>query len=205
MAKLLYSKRNRVVKYGPVVTKTVASAHLAKEEAQRLKFLRKKRVFVPRVLCVWNNHILMNYVDAIPLPDLLDRWEKDLNLNNENIVNLAGSLSQWLFSFYNAVDSVNSGVILGDVNCRNFLYTEQGKICAVDFESFGNGMREQNIGEILSYLISYTPQNTPIKAELCNNFCSTVCKQLDLNHNLVQEYRSRYLETLSGRRRKRSQ
>ncbi|MEG0019845.1 MAG: hypothetical protein RR728_04790 [Oscillospiraceae bacterium] len=151
MVSRLYSKRNSVVKIGNVVLKKVALPQLARQEVLRLRLLEKHKVHVPYVLGSAGCYIFMKYVQGATLTDWLGQRER----TKPEMEQVANRLAVWLYGFYKGVHHSKTGIILEDVNCRNFIVSVDKPILGVDFESFSHGTMEDNIGEIIAFVNSY--------------------------------------------------
>lgn len=182
MVKILYSKRNRVAKIGKIVCKTVKTSTLAKQEVLRIQLLHKKGVAVPKVYGTAKNNIILKYVNGTPLPD----WLLDKELTTKELQNVADSLVFWLKSFYKGVKQNKTKIILEDVNCRNFLVCKDGKICGLDFEGLTRGEKEENVGELITYIKNYDlcDENKNIFAD---RLLKSATSQLSLNKEGVME------------------
>ena len=154
------SKRNTVILRGCIVEKRFASTETALFEAGMLKLLHKAGVRVPNPVSVEGSLMKMPYIAGETLPDILDRFEI---LPDQNALEkVVQGIIRWLSDFYRAVSMEETGIIRGDVNGRNFLW-DGGSCWGVDFEERVKGVKEQDIGRLLAYVLTYDPPKTPVK------------------------------------------
>lgn len=149
----LTSKRNAVflIKTGSgcFIKKQYADTEALNREASALALLGAKGVSVPKVLHRSSNCCILEYLPGCTYVELTEKCTKDH----------PSALRDWFDDFYRAVP----GKIKGDVNLRNFLYSD-GKCFGVDFEEpMACGEPETDIGRLLAYFITYDPAFTLAK------------------------------------------
>jgi RIO-like serine/threonine protein kinase len=130
-------------------------------EAAELKRLHEAGVRVPKLIACENNVIKMAYIHGETLPDFLCRMEN--YPNDSELIKAADSIIKWLDIFYHAVDSSNTGENRGDVNGRNFFW-DDGQFWGVDFEERSTGAKEQDIGRLVAFILSYNPPDVVVVA-----------------------------------------
>lgn len=190
------SKRNTVCRRGEQVFKQVSTEAAARLEADFLLSLRAAGVAVPGGVQRRGCLIVMDYVQATPLPDLLDRPTEEGDLQE-----VAQALVAWLSDFYRAVDHRRTGEIRGDVNGRNFLI-EGGAVCGVDFEEHSFGRMEQDIGRLLAFVQTYTVQDPSSLERLHRAILQQALQQLSLDRALVLQEEALELQAMELRRKK---
>jgi len=107
------------------------------------------------------------YVDAPTLAELLEQAEARLTAGKSTLESERGplldawqALFKWLWNFHAA-----TGLIMGDVNARNFLYGD-GTLTGFDFEDAREGEIEEDVGRSLAFMMAYDPIESPLKQAL---------------------------------------
>jgi len=152
-------------------------------------------VYVPKVISRENNLIAMEYIEGVTLTDFIELAETDTVSLYPNIV--AERLADWFTAFY---DALPQGCIRGDVNCRNFIVTPDGNIAGVDFEEAYFGEREADLGRLIAFILTYTPQYTDYKKRLADILCEKFTARFDLDPVLVLQENNLELEDMIRRR-----
>ena len=182
------SRRNCVWREGGTVYKRIMGipgepekpCHRAAFEADMINRLYRCGVRVPRLISCKDDWLAMDYVESRTLVEYIDSCEIGAErVPHETIID---NVSVWFESFY---DAVQNGIIRGDVNCRNFLLTPNGSVFGVDFEGPFIGKREDDLGRILAYILTYKPQYTPFKTRFADMLCRAFNKRFNLELNLV--------------------
>jgi len=176
------------------VEKHVASAEAAAFEASMLKRLFAAGVPVPQLIAQENHIIRMSYLPGETLPDLMTRLEKDAD--KALLFRAADSLIEWLENFYRAVDADE---VRGDVNGRNFIWDGQ-RWWGVDFEERAAGDREEDIGRLLAFVLTYDPPNTPIKISFADRLQKKAVSLFAVDPNVISHYRDLELLVMQSRR-----
>lgn len=183
------SKRNTVRLSHQHVEKIHISAESAKFEADRLTHLYSKGLAVPRVITLNGEVIIMEYIKATPLPDMIDHWEQNPDPAAQKLA--MESVVVWLFKYYEILE----GESRGDINGRNFLFDGE-KLWGVDFEERGIDTPLVDIGRLCAFILSYEPAHTQLKKELVE----IIIKQSGLDHEQVLQEQEKSLEFLKQRR-----
>jgi len=182
--------------HGGRVEKIHTNAQSAAFEAERLAQLHSAGLAVPRLLKVSGNIIFMEYIDAKPLPDLIDEWERNPDIVSQE--KAAKGLIDWLHAYYMAV---GAGTSRGDINGRNFLFDGE-KIWGVDFEEETHGTPMEDIGQLLAFILTYHPDHTSLKVSLSNIIARHAAEIFHLNPQEIQYHQNQAVELIRARRNK---
>ena len=118
-------------------------------EAHALEQLHQAGLAVPALLGIKKNTLKLEYIEGPTYVDLVDTMTLEQ----------AEGLAAWLAEYHRL-----SGMLRGDCNLRNFLWS-QGQCVGVDFEDEGTvGEPESDMGKILAFAVTYSPPFTPNKA-----------------------------------------
>jgi len=179
--------------------------HISKEtaqfEANKLVRLHSMGLAVPKVLSAKDNIIIMEYIDAAPLPDLIDVWENKLCSSSQELA--AKGVIDWLAKYYIAVDNANTGITRGDINGRNFLFDGK-KVWGIDFEEQACGTIIEDIGQLLAFVLTYDPENTPLKKNLASIMANQAVKNFNFNLDDILTEQSKQIKIMENRRKLRN-
>ena len=192
-ARRFKSKRNTVFLEGNTVVKRLKCPAKAKSEADMLDLLRRGGLAVPQVYGVDGCEITMEYVNAIPLPDLLDIWEESPDAAMQETV--ARKTVEWLRQFYGIVAPMSRG----DINGRNFLFDGE-KIWGVDFEEPGSGSILEDIGMLAAYALAYSPPHTGVKQKFAAQIADFASEAFGISAEDLRLSREAALESLERKR-----
>lgn len=143
------SKKNRVMLEAGVVLKHHDDGETLLREAHALEQLHQAGLAVPALLGIKKNTLKLEYIEGPTYVDLVDTMTLEQ----------AEGLAAWLAEYHRL-----SGMLRGDCNLRNFLWS-QGQCVGVDFEDEGTvGEPESDMGKILAFAVTYSPPFTPNKA-----------------------------------------
>jgi len=195
------SKRNTVILRNGAVEKYFVSEQAASREAAALEKLYAAGVRVPYPATKNGGVIQMPYIAGETLPDLLARFESSGEEQSGifELLQAADGLVNWLGDFYRAVDTDQSGEIRGDINGRNFLWDGQNWR-GVDFEEQAVGIKEQDIGRIIAFALTYDPPDTSVKTIFTDRFFQEAVKILDLDPAMVLKCRDQEFAAMKKRR-----
>ena len=213
------SKRNEVFMRGCVVEKRVVSFEAAAFEGAQLQRLFCAGVSVPTLLSCEGSVLRLEHIKGETLPDLIERLEKlqhdtiskmglpkpqnDLDLSVLfELETVADAIINWLNEFYEAVQSDKTREIRGDVNGRNFLF-DGNRCVGVDFEEQVFGTKEQDIGRLVAFVLTYDPQGTEVKAELARKLMQKAVKVLYVDVKEVEHQYDLELMAMQERRNRR--
>jgi len=199
------SRRNRVWLKGGKVYKQILPKpgqpglndprRSAAFEADMLKKLHARGVYVPRVFSCENDILEMEYIESATLTDYLEACETGAARIPAEAI--AQGMTHWFEIFYAALPE---GHIRGDVNCRNFLVTPDGRIAGLDFETARTGDRETDLGGLLAFILEYRPKNTPFKKMLSDLLHEQFVTRFKLDPVLVAAERTREMKAMETRR-----
>ena len=191
--KQFYSKRNNVILTDDNIV--IKSTPNSRNEAEILKYLYKRNVRVPKVYSYDDMSITMEYINGQTLVEYIVRNEtKSTPYADYDIVY---SLSDWFKTFYNAVEN---NIIRSDVNCRNFIVTEDNEIFSVDFESLHSGFIEEDLGKLSAYIITYDPADTYYKRNFVNSLIDIFDQFFTIDYKLLNAECEKELAEMELRR-----
>jgi len=188
------SKRNDVLLVNGVVEKHHRTAQAAAQEAQNLMGLHKAGVRVPQLITVQDNILHIEYIPGATIPDLLEQLEA--HPNSDTRKKATNKIVEWLQSFYNA-----TGAARGDINGRNFLFDGES-IWGVDFEEPLTGVCAPaiDIGRLMAFVQTYTPQGTPIKRQFANMLMQEAIQEFGISAVEILHHRDTELQAMLTRR-----
>ena len=191
------SKRNAVLLRDGIVEKHFNSAEAAALEALALQNLQAAGLNVPKVYALDGSVLKMQYLAGETLPDLIERWEGCSAA--ADIEAIAAAIIDWFAKFYNAVATDKTTEIRGDVNGRNFLFNA-GHCWGVDFEEKVYGTKEQDIGRLIAFIVTYNPPGTQIKTQLASAVLHKAKQVLDIDEQEILRWRDSELLAMQQRR-----
>jgi tRNA A-37 threonylcarbamoyl transferase component Bud32 len=173
------SKRNEVCLEGGRIVKRYRKRETCLREAQALQLLYRSGLLVPALLGQDEYGLTLEYIPGETYADLTEdmTWAQ------------AEALSRWLAKYHEI-----TGCLRGDVNLRNFLWTN-GRCVGVDFEDPSTpGPREVDLGRVLAFAATYRPSFSANKARsaklLLNAFLRTKAE--------YKRIRDAYLDEISA-------
>jgi len=193
------SKRNTVLLHDGVVEKHFSTIEAAAFEAGELGRLKAENVHVPEVYALDGAVIKMQYIPGETLPDLIARFENASDL--PDIQAVADKIIGWLNEFYRAIDTDTTGEIRGDVNGRNFIF--DGACCwGVDFEEKSCGIKAQDIGRLIAFVLTYDPPETSVKVMLANKLLQKAVQVFQIESEEICRHRDLEFGAMAQRRKK---
>ena len=150
---------------------------------------------VPRVLARGTNALALEYIPGKTLLECLEAAEKE----GEPFAPYVDEMIRFLERFY----AVLPGQIYGDVNLRNFIYTENG-VCGVDLEEVCTGDIETDIGKAAAYLFTYDPTATDYKKIASEYLMNIGTGRFGLDRKDVELEMKKELEAMRIRRMKKA-
>jgi len=189
------SKRNRVYLSEDKVYKQFIDAAAARTEAEFLSMLSGKSVPAPALLSHEGNVLVLEYADGAALPDLL------CGTDEQDWLQIAAAITDWLQRFYDAVCHETTGEIRGDVNGRNFIF-HAGKIWGVDFEEHIYGARETDAGRLLAYVSTYDIPDETRKVVLANALERQIAGVMKLDPQMITAEREKEMQAILQRRKR---
>lgn len=152
------SKRNDVFlaedENGRFVIKRYARAGNAAAEKAVYDLLSGGKVRIPKLLSSSEHELMLEYVDGVTFPELLESQE------SAESVDFAPweELVKWLCLF-----NKETGLAPGDCNLRNFILDAQGQVCGIDFEQCGESRILEAAAAVCAFVELCDPQETPLK------------------------------------------
>ncbi len=145
------SKKNTVTLENGLVIKGHEDREALLREVHTLEYLHQGGLAVPALLGVRKNELQLEYIQGPTYADLVDSM----------IPEQAEGLATWLAEYHRI-----TGLLRGDCNLRNFLWSKGGCV-GVDFEDEVTlGEPERDMGKVIAYAVTYNPPFTTEKA-LC--------------------------------------
>lgn len=143
MRKIFHSNKNKVFLENEKIVKIFSKEENCKQEFDMLTYLYNRNIPVPKVIAVDESRLELEYIPSVTYADIAD------NLDDKQ----AKALTLWIVSFYKSTLSIPF-----DLNLRNFLWDVKNCV-GIDFEDKPiNASLEAAFGEILAYLVSYSPE-----------------------------------------------
>ena len=103
---------------------------------------------------------------------------------------------------YRALGQVDAGMVLGDMNLRNFILNrERNRIYRVDLESAGVGAVAEDLGKLCAFCLTYDPPFTQNKMEITRALLHHLVAKLEAPVGQVREEVLLELLRIEGRRR----
>ena len=152
------SKRNDVFlaedENGRFVIKRYARAGNAAAEKAVYDLLSGGKVRIPKLLSSSEHELMLEYVDGVTFPELLESQE------SAESVDFAPweELVKWLCLF-----NKETGLAPSDCNLRNFMLDAQGQVCGIDFEQCGESRILEAAAAVCAFVELCDPQETPLK------------------------------------------
>lgn len=173
------------------------------KETEMLFVLKNGNAPVPKVKKVIGNGILMEYVSG---PTLLDyfAWQEQIHFQYKEpfIKHSTGALTMiadWMATFYNTNEILTGKkVILGNANTRNFIIRQE--LYGVDFEDCREGYREEDVGSICAFMLTYNPPYTLWKKALVKEMMDLLICRLGIDRIKAIECLYNELEKINKRR-----
>lgn len=194
-----YSRRNEVWKLEVktcegvdrlLVAKRFSNSSHCSREAGLLSGLAQRGAPVPEVLYHWSGWMVTEYIEG---PLLLDVFfcEPLLLMFGDNLERL-----------YRALGQIDAGIVLGDMNLRNFILNrERNRIYRVDLESAGAGDVPEDLGKLCAFCLTYDPPFTEDKMEITRALLHHLVGRLQAPVEQVKEEVLLELLRIESRRR----
>ena len=128
---------------------------------------KSKLIFNYPKLLGYNDKKLLLALDYIKGHNILEKIEYYESINCiSKISEILIAVFEWLNQFYSVID-VTGNEVLGDVNLRNFIISENG-IYGLDFENVKLGNRKSEMIQVLAFYMLYEPIKSDIKKKVVN-------------------------------------
>lgn len=209
--KEFYSKKNKVSlveinfqKYIYKVHLNEKAFYLEKEFYRKLKQNHDYMINTPNLVSYRENQktLLLQYIKGATLLEKLEEFEVINNSNAEMAsANLIISLYNWIESFYNIDFIKKDGLVLNDVNFRNFI-VKDNKIYGIDFEDISEGDCKDSIGRIIAFYLTYSPCFTLFKNRVSKRVVDYLIRQKGFNEKKLTKNIKEELEIIKKRREK---
>jgi len=197
-AQQLPSKKNKVIRMGNTVVKTISDPNRFRTEKEIGDLLLNSGLPILERLAVdeTNHRLLYRYVAGVPAVDLLD------SIGLEQAKDLIRKICAWLLEFYRILNrDKGNQFILGDIHLRNFLYDEDTqRLYGLDFEECRPGRIESDTARLLVFILHYEPAFTQRKKELAACFRETMEAALTLDQAFLEQEIERETAELEIRR-----
>jgi len=204
-----HSKKNEVILFSFLLTSNREEKWIVKKfknparcqkEAEILTLLYDAGLAVPKIIYAAADHLVLSYLPGITFLEWLEREEK-AGCPKENYLSCLHDFARWLKAFYQiTAQKLSPGLILGDVNLRNFLLGE--KFFGLDFEDCRPGLPEEDLGRFCAYVLTYNPAFTRWKYQFVAACKEIVAEKLNLTWGPVFLELQKELESMSRRRKK---
>lgn len=157
---------------GRVVRKTLADEEAFQRELEIYRLLRDKDLPCARVLGAEDKTLVLSELPGKTLVDCLQEQESAGQPQWE----VWEKLVVWLTGFYR-----HTGLVMTDVNLRNFLYDEETKtLYGLDFEECRAGSMMLPAAQVAAFIRTYEPENTPLKQEISRYVLEQFAKKTEM-------------------------
>jgi len=194
------SKRNYVYLENNRVYKSLVSREAALAEADILRKLYTAGVNVPQIVSAGIDGeitdgeiemIVMEYIEGETLTDIIER-------ENKPPEPLAERISEWFAAFYEVFPDRTRG----DVNCRNFIITQDMRVFSVDFEDLPLGRKETDLGRMRAFILNYDPAYTEYKKSLAQALTNCFETRFGIDSELADMEQNLEIQQMQKRRAK---
>ncbi|MCR3922187.1 MAG: hypothetical protein NUK65_06685 [Firmicutes bacterium] len=201
-----YSKKNDVALFSFIDSRQQTKEWVVKKyctgkttkEKDILNYLYEGGLAVPELIYAGENHLVLQYLKGVTLLEWLERQEQHYEIGHasrQTIVNWA----DWFLLCYSLLEKAyGESMILGDVNWRNFILAET--IYGLDFEDCRIGKREEDIGCLCAFALTYNPSFTPWKLKLVAVIQDVFEDKLSLSSTLISREMNKELSRMQERR-----
>ncbi len=167
-------------------------------EQRYLNYLRQQDLSVPEITCIEPLILHMKVIQGKTACELIEDYEAaDQNMPEQNLQALVSLMRE----IYQTPLFRDNHLILGDVNWRNFLLSDQDhKVYRIDLESVRTGDITDEAGSLIAFLLTYKPELTKIKCQAASLLSSLLCQQLDINKDRLSAAVSNQLRIIDQRR-----
>lgn len=161
-------------------------------EESNLLFLSSAGIRVPKTAASFPCSLLLGFIPGKDFVSLITEAENSLEAVSKIPV-AAAELAQWFKGFHSI-----TGLLKGDVNLRNFIFTEDEKCVGLDFEDkLKKGQPEKDAGTILAYALSYEPINVTHASYASNSATSSSSAFTRSSTTSAQSYTFKMSESAS--------
>ncbi|NLZ93601.1 MAG: hypothetical protein GX922_06275 [Firmicutes bacterium] len=184
--------------------KEYRNRHAMSKEAQIIQALYAEGLAVPKIIAAGDGHLILEYLPGKNLLTWFEEQEKEAQQPaiNEGITTVLEQLASWLADFYNIMHrKYGYSIVLNDVNLRNFIVIEE-KIFGLDFEDCCAGTKEEDLGRLCAFILTYDPVFTFWKYQFVLAIKDIIVKKLNLSWDVVFEEIEKELQRMSQRRQR---
>ena len=179
------SRRNDVsliqTDQGRIVIKTFSEEDAFQKELHIYDLLKGKDIPCAKVIFAEGKTLALSELPGQNLVKCLEKQEQA----GLPCWDVWEKLVAWLTEFYR-----QTGLIMTDVNLRNFLYDEESKtLYGLDFEECSSGSMIVPAASVAAFIRTYKPENTPLKQEISKYILKSFA------HNCKMEVDCLFLET----------
>ena len=177
----------------------------------RLQQSNKKyqNLLVPELFCEGKDHIITYFISGETLLDYAERSENEKSsLANGNISSFLPfkNCIDWIIKFHAGSKKLaGKSCILNDINLRNFIICSRGwnagKIYRLDFEDWGKGCIEKDLGKLIAFILTYDPMFTEWKIKLSGYVKKYIVEELKVNSSDLETEIEMELEEMASRRK----
>lgn len=180
---------------GRLVVKTFASEGSFQKELQIYRLLQHKDLPCAEVIGVDDKTLLLSELPGRNLVECLQQQEQ----RGLPLWEVWEKLVEWIIGFRRC-----TGLVMTDVNLRNFLYDEKTKtLYGLDFEECEDCDLLLPAARIAAYIRTYKPENTPLKQEISQYVLNLFAHSCGLNAEmLLLESRRQEAKLLQRRKNK---
>ncbi len=180
---------------GRFVKKTFSEDEAFQKELQIYGLLQDKNLPCAKVIGADHKTLLLSELPGRNLVECLEEQER----RGTPVWEIWEKLAAWLMAFRQ-----HTGLVMTDVNLRNFLYDEPTKtLYGVDFEECDVGSMVPPAASVAAFIRTYKPEHTPLKQEIAGFVLNLFARYCDekVDHLFLESVRQE--ETLSARRKNR--
>ena len=191
------SRRNdvRLITGGqePIVEKIFTDRARAELEVSVYELLRGRALRAPRLIDVKADRIYLSYLQGTVFVTLLEQQEKTgVDMTPWHL------LIDWLLSFYRL-----TGLIMTDVNLRNFLYLpDERTVAGLDFEECAPGQPADMLACLCAFILLYNPPFTAEKNSIVREIGRCAAEKGICCTDVLTEKSAREIGRLQSRREK---
>ncbi len=177
---------------GPVVEKIFADRACAEKEIFVYDLLRGRTLRVPRLIEVKADRIYLSYLQGQDFVTLLEQQEKTgVDMHPWFL------LVDWLLEFHRL-----TGLIMTDVNLRNFLYLPDERTAAgLDFEQCAPGEPAEMMACLCAFILLYNPPFTQEKNSIVREIGRCLAEKGVCRSDVLRQKCAREIGRLQSRRK----
>lgn len=201
-----YSKKNEVSLYNfldfrgdieKYVVKRYIRGNMAREKAV-LEILSAGGGAVPKLQFAGEDYLVLQYLDGVTMLDWLEERDKEPPWP-DSVIRCVTQWALWFRHCYQLLEkSCGQPMILGDVNWRNFILAD--KIYGLDFEECREGKKEEDIGKLCAFALTYDPAYTHFKERMVAAIRDIFSEKLGLSSRDISMEMQKELAAIKKRR-----